>query len=65
MLNIGRISADEAVAQAAKRTRNYAKRQFTWFRKDKTIHWFDGMAADLAEQVQPIVEEFFERENLS
>jgi tRNA dimethylallyltransferase len=30
----GRLSLDEAVAQAAQQTRRYAKRQLTWFRKE-------------------------------
>lgn len=35
----GKISLDEAVANLKKATRNYAKRQLTWFRKDERIHW--------------------------
>ncbi|MBI2446904.1 MAG: tRNA (adenosine(37)-N6)-dimethylallyltransferase MiaA [Parcubacteria group bacterium] len=30
---------DEMVDLIKKNTRNYAKRQMTWFRKDKRIHW--------------------------
>ena len=30
----GRLSVDEAIATAAQRTRHYAKRQLTWFRKE-------------------------------
>ena len=32
---------EESVALIKQHTRNYAKRQFTWFRKDKRIRWFD------------------------
>ena len=35
----GKISLDEAVENLKKATRNYAKRQLTWFRKDERIHW--------------------------
>lgn len=35
----GKISLDEAVDNLKKATRNYAKRQLTWFRKDQRIHW--------------------------
>ena len=35
----GKISFDEAVENLKKATRNYAKRQLTWFRKDERIHW--------------------------
>ncbi|MBA3649136.1 MAG: tRNA (adenosine(37)-N6)-dimethylallyltransferase MiaA [Chitinophagales bacterium] len=31
---------DEAVLKIKQRTRNYAKRQMTWFKKDKEINWF-------------------------
>ncbi len=34
-------SMDEAIRLIKKRTKNYAKRQFTWFRKEKDIRWFD------------------------
>ncbi|MGM0391092.1 MAG: tRNA (adenosine(37)-N6)-dimethylallyltransferase MiaA [Bacteroidota bacterium] len=37
----GRYSLEEAVAEIKKNTRRFAKRQLTWFRKDKNIHWFD------------------------
>jgi tRNA dimethylallyltransferase len=30
----GQLSQEEAIARVAQRTRNYAKRQLTWFRKD-------------------------------
>lgn len=35
------ISLDEAIALVKKRSRNYAKRQFTWFKKEEGIHWID------------------------
>ncbi len=34
-------SLDEAVMLIKKRTRNYAKRQFTWFKKEEGIFWID------------------------
>jgi tRNA dimethylallyltransferase len=36
----GQISLHEAVERIKTNTRNYAKRQITWFRKDKEIKWF-------------------------
>ena len=36
----GKISLDGAVELIKKNTRHYAKRQMTWFKKDKDIHWF-------------------------
>ncbi|MDY0190395.1 MAG: tRNA (adenosine(37)-N6)-dimethylallyltransferase MiaA [Desulfuromonas sp.] len=35
------LSLDEAVAWIQLDSRRYAKRQLTWFRKDKTINWVD------------------------
>ena len=31
---------DEAVSKFKQHTRNYAKRQLSWFRADKNINWF-------------------------
>ena len=36
----GDISLDDAVSQIKIATRQYAKRQLTWFKKDKSITWF-------------------------
>jgi tRNA dimethylallyltransferase len=33
------LSLDEAVDKIKQHTRNYAKRQLTWFRKDESIEW--------------------------
>ncbi|MDR1877283.1 MAG: tRNA (adenosine(37)-N6)-dimethylallyltransferase MiaA [Flavobacteriaceae bacterium] len=42
----GKISLDFAVEEIKKNTRRYAKRQLTWYRKDKTVHWFDYREKD-------------------
>ena len=36
-----RVNLEEAVEEIKKNTRRFAKRQLTWFRKDKNIHWFN------------------------
>lgn len=36
----GEISYEEAVSKFKQHTRNYAKRQLSWFRTDKNINWF-------------------------
>lgn len=51
---------DEMVALIKQRTRNFAKRQMTWFRKDQRIHWLDvedetGLAA-VASQIVALVQ---------
>lgn len=35
-----KMSLPEAVEKIKQNTRHYAKRQMTWFKKDKEIHWF-------------------------
>jgi tRNA dimethylallyltransferase len=37
----GVISLEKAIELIKRNTRHYAKRQMTWFRKDKRIKWFD------------------------
>ena len=34
------VTLEQAVTNIKVNTRHYAKRQFTWFRKDTDIHWF-------------------------
>jgi tRNA dimethylallyltransferase len=36
----GRLPWEEAIDQAKKDTRRYAKRQLTWFRADPEVRWF-------------------------
>lgn len=43
----GDISLDEAIYLIKKGSRNYAKRQLTWFRKDKRSIWIDKDKIDL------------------
>jgi tRNA dimethylallyltransferase len=47
----GEISLDEAVELIKKVSRNYAKRQFTWFRKEEGIHWLDVTGISEAEAI--------------
>jgi tRNA dimethylallyltransferase len=42
----GRMNREEAGAAIQQATRNYAKRQMTWFRKDAQIKWFAGPGDD-------------------
>jgi tRNA dimethylallyltransferase len=42
----GEISLDEAIDQVKRNTRQYAKRQMTWFKKDKEIKWFRSSDLD-------------------
>ena len=42
----GDMSLPEAVALTQRQTRQYAKRQLTWFRRDKEITWFEGFGSE-------------------
>jgi len=42
----GKISLHDAIEKIKQNTRQYAKRQLTWFRKDKEIHWFNARQTD-------------------
>ena len=46
---VGEWSLDEAIAVTARRTRQYARRQETWFRRDGRIRWIDAGSASAAE----------------
>jgi tRNA dimethylallyltransferase len=38
----GRITRPQAVEKIQQATRNFAKRQITWFRREKGVHWLEG-----------------------
>ncbi|MDQ2711155.1 MAG: tRNA (adenosine(37)-N6)-dimethylallyltransferase MiaA [Acidobacteriota bacterium] len=42
----GRMSLDEAVRECQARTRQYAKRQMTWFRGESSVEWLTGFGTD-------------------
>lgn len=42
----GRITEEQAVASTQQETRNYAKRQQTWFRREHGVHWLAGFGDD-------------------
>jgi tRNA dimethylallyltransferase len=46
----GRASVLQAVQECQLKTRQYAKRQMTWFRRDTAIHWLSGFGTDPALQ---------------
>ena len=46
----GELTMEKARTAIQLATRQYAKRQMTWFRKDKSIRWFAGPGDDLAVQ---------------
>jgi len=59
----GEIPLDEAVRRIKRGTKRYAKRQFTWFRKEEDIHWVDitGIhdSREAFLQINPVIERLF------
>jgi tRNA dimethylallyltransferase len=48
----GAKKLEEARAAIQQATRQYAKRQITWFRKDSTIHWIAGFGDESSAQAE-------------
>lgn len=58
----GELSRKEALFYAQRNTRRYAKRQMTWFRQERDVHWFSGFGDTLEIQTAVIekVRQFLE-----
>ncbi|MDK3155426.1 tRNA (adenosine(37)-N6)-dimethylallyltransferase MiaA [Kamptonema cortianum] len=54
----GKISLEEAIELTILHTRQFAKRQRTWFRANPQIEWFDADCPDLIEKVGQRIQEF-------
>ena len=52
----GEITKEEMIEKIKQESRKYAKRQFTWFRKNKEIIWLDGME-NLQKNISIILEQ--------
>ena len=44
----GRMTEAEAIAETRRRTRAYSKRQMTWLRAERNVHWLDAVDRDAA-----------------
>ncbi|MGY4689901.1 tRNA (adenosine(37)-N6)-dimethylallyltransferase MiaA [Salibacterium sp. K-3] len=51
----GRCSFDVAVETLKQHSRNYAKRQLTWFRNKEKVHWFDMTHGSLEEKIEKMI----------
>lgn len=55
----GEVSREEAISNLKQRTRNYAKRQLSWLRRDTRVNWLDidenDTAATLTERAIAII----------
>ena len=52
----GSCSKEEAVAEVKKNTRNYAKRQMTWYRNKPHVRQFDVQKGDVSAEITSLVE---------
>lgn len=59
----GKISLEKAIYLIKRNTRRFAKKQMTWFRKDKRIKWLDADKNSIEELVDIILKDFYERKN--
>ena len=54
----GECTLEETIYILKRDTRHYAKRQMTWFRRNKEIHWLDvNEGSDLKELAEKIIQE--------
>lgn len=54
----GKMTREEAIQSTLIETRQYAKRQMTWFRKDPGIVWLEGFGEEVRERAEEMVGEF-------
>lgn len=54
----GDLSLDAAIAETILHTRQFAKRQRTWFRNIQDINWFEANNPDLLENVWQKIQEY-------
>lgn len=56
----GRMNPRQAIERITIETRQYAKRQITWFRRESQVCWLDGFGFDLAveEQAFELISDF-------
>jgi tRNA dimethylallyltransferase len=52
------ISLETAIAEIIVHTRQFAKRQRTWFRKDTDINWFDASSDSLVDDTWQLIQNF-------
>lgn len=53
---LGKEDLEEAVKRTKQETRHYAKRQMTWFRRERDITWFDLTGAEPERVTEALVE---------
>ncbi len=61
----GRVGWGEAIRDCQTKTRQYAKRQMTWFRAEPDVHWITGFGTDTGAQERALglMQEFLKGES--
>lgn len=54
----GKFDKEQAIADTILHTRQFAKRQRTWFRGDNDIHWFDANSNTLVDDTWQLIQSF-------
>ena len=54
----GEMTEAEAIADTVRLTQKYARRQMSWFRRDKRIHWLDYQDAQAQQKAIALVDEW-------
>lgn len=55
----GKLTKDQAIEKWRSEERKYAKRQITWFKKDKRINWFNISKSNWQRSVEKMVEKWY------
>jgi tRNA dimethylallyltransferase len=61
----GESSLEQAIEDCKIKTRQYAKRQWTWFRREADVNWFKGFGTEsqIQEQAHTVVANFVGNED--
>lgn len=57
----GKITSDEVIKRWKYHEHGYARRQTTWFKKNKRIHWFDITRGNIEKEVVKLVRKWYSK----
>ena len=57
----GQTTLEEAIEEIKRETRRFAKRQFTWFKRDERIRWFDVEEYPQTSDLINAIAEYFQK----
>ena len=46
-----KLALAQAIEKIKQHSRNYAKRQLTWFQKDNSFHWLDALSPKIIDDI--------------